>query len=62
MNYATGLIGVWLLSDAIYSYSIYLQAPGYQGQPKQTWRKDHWVRAVRGICGLALMVIGGLNG
>lgn len=61
MNYLIGLIGMWLMSDAIYSYSIYLQAPGYQGQPKQTWKKDHWVRLVRFLCGVALIIIGGLD-
>jgi len=57
-KYVTGLIGMWILSDAILSITLYLNAPSYEGSKKQTWKKDHWVRAVRGICGIALMWIG----
>ena len=57
-KYITGLIGMWILSDAIYSYTLYLNAPSYEGAKKQTWKKDHWVRAVRGVCGIVLIWIG----
>jgi len=59
MNYLTGLIGCWLLSDAIYSWSLYLNAPSYEGSPKQTFKKDHWVRLLRGILSVILIIIGG---
>ncbi|MAH50439.1 hypothetical protein CMI37_31750 [Candidatus Pacearchaeota archaeon] len=57
IEYIVGLIGLWLFSDAILSITLYLNAPSYDGSPKQSWRKDHWVRAVRALCGIALMVI-----
>jgi len=59
MGYLTGLIGMWILSDAILSYTLYLNAPSYEGSKKQTWKKDHWVRAVRAVCGIGLIMIGG---
>jgi hypothetical protein len=52
------LLGMWLFSDAIYSIMLYLTAPGVDGKTKQTWKRDHWVRVVRGAIGLAL-IIGG---
>jgi len=58
MKYLTGLIGMWLFSDAVYSTVLYLNAPGYEGK-KQTWKRDHSIRIVRGVLGIALMYIGG---
>ena len=58
IGYLTGLIGMWLFSDAILSITLYLNTPSYDGTKKQTWRKDHWVRVVRGICGISLMYLG----
>ena len=58
MKYLTGLIGMWIFSDAVLSITLYLNAPSYEGSKKQTWKKDHWVRIVRGVCGIALMWIG----
>ena len=52
-------IGCWILSDAIYSYTLYVNAPSYEGSKRQTFTRDHWVRLVRGLLGIALMVIGG---
>jgi len=60
MAYILGLIGMWLLSDAIYSYTLYANAPTYDNTAKQTWRKDHWVRAVRGVLAIVVIVIGGI--
>lgn len=51
-------IGCWIVSDAIYSYTLYVNAPSYDGSPKQTFFRDHWVRLVRGIAGIALMIMG----
>ena len=62
MKYLTGLIGMWVASDAILSYTLYCNAPSYEGSKRQTWARDHWVRAVRLGCGLALIVIGGKRG
>ena len=58
MKYITGLIGMWILSDSILSITLYLNSQSYDGT-KQTWKKDHSIRIVRGLCGIALMVIGG---
>jgi len=60
MGYSIGIIGCWLFSDSIYSITLYLNAPSYEGSHKQTWRRDHWVRIVRGLLGIALMIIGGI--
>lgn len=60
MGYYIGLIGCWIFSDAILSYTLYVNAPSYEGSKKQTWARDHWVRAVRGVCGIILMIIGAL--
>ncbi len=61
MSYAIGLIGMWVLSDGILSWTLYLNAPSYEGSKRQTFLRDHWVRLVRIICGIALMVIGGIG-
>lgn len=58
IGYITGLIGMWVLSDGIYSWALYKNAPGYAGSRKQTFKRDHWIRAVRLLCGFILMVIG----
>ncbi len=50
--------GVWILSDSVYSITLYINAPSYDGCPKQTWRKDHWVRLVRGSWALVFIWIG----
>lgn len=60
MNYWIGLIGMWIFSDSIYSLMLYLSAPGYNVK-NQTWARDHWVRAVRAVCGLALIVMGAIS-
>ncbi|KKL96444.1 hypothetical protein LCGC14_1844370 [marine sediment metagenome] len=59
MKYLTGLIGMWIFSDAVYSTILYLNSPSYDGKTKQTWKKDHSIRVVRGVLAIALMVMGG---
>lgn len=58
MGIAIALIGMWIFSDSIYSYTLYVNAPSYDGTPKQSWRQDHWVRAVRSALGVTLIVLG----
>ncbi len=58
MNYLLGIIGTWLLTDSIYSITLYLNAPSYDGSPKQTFRKDHWVRIVRAILAISIIIMG----
>ena len=60
IGYIIGLIGMWIFSDAIFSWTVYLHAPSYEGSPKQTFWRDHWVRLARMIASLILMWIGGL--
>ena len=60
MNYWLGILGTWLVSDSVYSITLYLNAPSYSGR-KQTWRGDHWVRCIRAAIGLALIVMGALG-
>jgi len=58
MSYFIGLIGMWIASDAILSWALYLNAPSYEGSVRQTFLRDHWVRLVRLICGIIIMWIG----
>ena len=48
-----GLIatGMWIFSDAVYSYTLYLNAASYENGRRQDFRHDHWVRLLRGVCG-----------
>ena len=55
-SYAVGIAGAWIFSDALYSYMLYMGGKSYRGDP-QTWAKDHWVRAVRGVIGLFLVAV-----
>jgi len=52
------VIACWIFSDGVYSITLYLNAPSYDGTPKQTWRKDHWVRLVRVIGSIVLIYFG----
>ena len=61
MNYTVGLIGMWILSDGILSWTLYLNSPSYEVSKKQTFLRDHWVRLVRILCGVALIIVGGLG-
>lgn len=58
MNYWLGLIGCWIFSDGILSWTLYLNAPSYEGSKKQSFKRDHWVRCVRIIAGITLMIMG----
>ena len=51
--------GTWMVSDAIYSITLYINAKSYDGR-KQTWRNDHWVRIVRLLWGIAFIVFGAM--
>jgi len=58
LGYIVGIIGMWVFSDSIYSITLYVNAPTYDTNKRQTWKKDHWVRAVRAALAITLMVIG----
>jgi len=54
-GYFLGLIGCWLFCDGWMSISIYINREG------QTWKKDHSIRIIRALLGVALMVLGGVE-
>ena len=62
MGFVLGIIGTWILSDAIYSYTLYANAPTYDNSQRQTWKRDHWVRALRAGLAIVVIVIGGTLG
>ncbi len=60
-GYIVGCMGVWLLSDAIYSYFLYSHGTSQSWRgTKQTWAKDHWVRAVRACIGVTMVILGAM--
>ena len=60
MAFAVFGMGLWVVSDGILSWTLYLNAPSYEGSPKQTFLQDHWVRLTRIIIGTGLMICGRL--
>jgi len=58
VGYWIGIIGCWIFSDGVLSWTLYLNAPSYEGSKKQTFKRDHWVRLLRCACGIVLMVMG----
>ena len=59
IGFILGIIGTWLLSDAIYSYCLYVNSPTWSSNNKQTWKKDHWVRLLRAGLSITIIVIVG---
>lgn len=57
MSYWLGVIGTWIISDGLYSWSLYKHSEGWNGA-NQTFKKDHWVRLVRIILGFILVLMG----
>ena len=56
LSYLVGLLAMWVFSDAVYSYCLYKGSTSYRGEP-QDWLHDHWVRAVRALIALFIMVV-----
>jgi hypothetical protein len=54
LDYVTGLIGMWIFSDAWYSLVL------YSSKNEPFW-KCHSIRVIRLLCGIALIVLGVLN-
>lgn len=52
MNYAVGLIGVWVASDGIYSILYYLD------DNHESWWRNHSVRILRVVLGISLVILG----
>jgi len=57
MRYWLGVIGAWLLSDAIYSWVLYANSQSWRGD-RQNFVKDNWVRLVRALCAIGIIIIG----
>ena len=57
IEYTLGVIGAWIFSDGLYSIFLYLNKPAYH-RGKQTWKRDHWIRVVRMLLGLYLILVG----
>ncbi len=49
MNYAIGLMGLWILQDALASICYY---------PNEKWRWNHMARLIRCLIGVALIALG----
>lgn len=58
LGYVIGLIGCWIMSDGILSWTLYANAKSYGDDERQTFLRDHWIRLVRIILGIALMWMG----
>ena len=46
------LTGMWFFCDAIFSLCLYV------GKPEERWLKNHAVRLIRLVMGIALMILG----
>lgn len=60
MDKALVAIGVWLLSDGIYSWILYHNAKSYDGEHQCFW-KDHWIRLLRIILSISVITIGAVQ-
>jgi hypothetical protein len=58
LGYVLGVGATWIISDGCYSILLYLNKSSYRGKERQTWRKDHWIRVLRGLWGMVFMGIG----
>ena len=60
-------LAMWFFSDGVYSWTLYLNAPSYEGSKRQTFLRDHWVRLTRIIGSFAvewlgiLLITGGVS-
>lgn len=50
-------IGVWLLSDGIYSWVLYHNSKSYNGEIQTFWR-DHWIRLIRIVLAIIIIFMG----
>lgn len=57
MNTFLIVAGTWLASDAIYSYALYAHSQSWRGD-RQTWFHDHWIRAVRLVLAVGVVIVG----
>lgn len=55
MGYIVGLLGCWILADGF--ASLWAYSYGKRAE-NQSWLKDHSLRILRMLIGIALMVMG----
>lgn len=60
MGIILAIVGTMIVLDGTYSITLYLNAPSYEGSRKQTFKRDHWVRLLRILLGLTVIVIGAM--
>jgi hypothetical protein len=53
------IAGTWILSDAIYSWILYATSQSWRGD-KQNFARDHWVRLVRGVLAIGIVIVGAI--
>jgi len=58
IGFLLAIIGTWVATDGIYSWTLYLNAPSYEGSPRQTFWKDHYIRLIRIILGISTIILG----
>ena len=58
MNYWLGCIGTWIVADGVSSLWAYTR-PEIRGT--QSWLRDHSLRVLRCVLGIAIIVIGAIS-
>ena len=53
-----GLGGMAIIYDGLVSITLYFGKPSWRSAKPQTWKRDHWVRVLRMIIGIAMVVSG----
>ena len=51
-------LGVCFICDALISIRLYLNTKDETGKRTQSWKYDHSIRILRGLGGLALIILG----
>ena len=52
LSYALGILGTWLIADGTASIVL------YYGKKDETWVKNHCIRLIRIVVGIAIIIIG----
>ena len=57
IGYFVGLLGMWVLADGV--ASLWAYTDGERAKNQTFWR-DHFLRIIRCLVGIALMILGGM--
>ena len=57
LGYFVGLLGMWILADGV--ASLWAYTDGKRAKNQTFWR-DHFLRIIRCLAGVALMILGAL--